>query len=542
MLRISALGMAAVLFLSSTLCPPSVVGEAPVAASEPLYGVEHPLVQSIELLYSRSNLAFPTATYPVVRSELYSAARRLQKNAQSLAERDRVEAFLVRLGYSPDAYHYELSTNLVAQAYLPDGLRYDDYADLSAKGNSVATIQGGAVRDAHAALFVQVELGREFAAFTDDRPYTNLPIYENGIPFVGEYAEVMAAYLHYELGDAEIVLGRAPFFVGPSPFSSLHVAQEVPFLDAVRLSLPLGAVRFHWLAATLENRRARGEPERGELPIGYDYGRNIILYNLQRVEFSHKRMRAGLGVQAITARRDNMFLLSDLFAAATGLYSESPASNLSVVGDVSLVLRPGLVGFLQSGFDAIDLEAFGAEQSVAPSIFALLGGVRVRSEGPRAIWDGVLEIGDTHYLWGSFDDAEYLSRAIYRRELVGESEYMALSSPYGPGVTWLRTRVGVESVDGLDFGMELLLRWSNSVAGLTALRDEAGAYRDDSVVATAARDFALGFGGELGYRPREHTRIAAAPAVQLRSSEAWVEIILSIESSFTHVDSVVPVH
>ncbi|TVR91241.1 MAG: hypothetical protein EA428_06465 [Spirochaetaceae bacterium] len=535
MMRPPVLALAAALCLSLVAYPPSAMGEA-------LYGPDHPLVRSIELLYSRSNLAFPTATYPLSRRELYIAARHLQRQAHSAAERDRVEAFLLRLEYSPEEYHYKLTTNLVAQAYLPDGLRYDDYADLSAKGNPVATIQIGAWRDSRSALFLQAEIGREFASFDDNRPYTNLPIYQDGIPFVGEYAEVTAAYLHYVLGDSEIVIGRAPFYVGPSPFSSLHVAGEIPFLDAIRLSLPFGALRFHWVVATLENRRARGEPERGELPIGYDYGRNIILYNLQRLEFSHNRVLAGLGVQAITARRDNMFLLSDFFAPVAGLYSEAPVSNLSVVGDLSIVLRPGLVGFVQSGIDALDLEAFGADDSGAPSIFAVLGGVHARSERPGAIWDGVLEIGDTHYLWGSFDDAEYLSRAIYRRQLVGESEYMPLSSPYGPGVTWLRSRVGVASLDGLDFGLELLLRWINPVASLTAIRDDVGAYRDDLAAAAASRDFALGFGGELGYRPWEHTRIAASPAVQLRSSEAWVEIILSVESSFSHSRSMVPLN
>ncbi len=533
MVRFPALVMAALLLFACVLYPRSVAGE-------PLYGADHALVRSIELLYTRSNLAFPTATYPLSRSELYTAARNLESQAQSLSERDRVQAFLVRLGYSPEVYHYELSTELVAQAFLPGGLKYDNYAELSAKGNSVAAIQVGARRDARAALFLQAEIGREFASFTDDKPYTNLPIYESGVPFVGEYTELTAAYLHYVLGAAEVVIGRAPFFVGPSPFSSLHVAEEIPFLDAVRLSLPFGLAHFTWLVATLENRRAGGEPERGELPIGYDYGRNIILYNLQRVEVSHKRVRVGVGVQAITARRENMFQLSDFVAAGAGLHSESPVSNLSVVGDMSLVLRPGVVGFLQSGFDAIDLEAFGAQEAGAPTIFAVLGGVHARSEGPRAIWDGVLELGDTHYLWGSFDDAEYLSRAIYRRELVGESEYMPLSSPYGPGVTWIRGRVGVDSLDGLDFGMELLVRWINPAASLTAIRDETGAYRDDSVSATAARDFALGFGGELGYRLWEHTRVAAAPAVQVRNSDAWVEIILSVESSFSRASRHVP--
>ncbi len=535
MVRPPVLALSAVLLLAWVAAPPLAMGEV-------LYGPEHPLVRSIELLYARSYFAFPTATYPLSRRELYTAARNLERQAHSLAERDRVDAFLLRLEYTPDEYHYELTTDLVAQAFLPDGLKYDDYADLSAKGSPVATIQLAARRDSRSGLLLQAEIGREFASFTEDRPYTNLPVYEQGFPFVGEYAEVTAAYLHYVLGNSEIVLGRAPFYVGPSPFSSLHVAREVPFLDAVRFSLPFGAMRFHWLAATLENRRASGEPERGELPIGYDYGRNIILYNLQRLEFSHRRVRAGLGVQAITARRDNMFLLSDFFAPVAGLYSESPVSNLSVVGDLALVLRPGLVGFVQSGFDAVDLEAFGADESGAPSIFAVLGGVHGRSERPGAIWDGVLEIGDTHYLWGSFDDAEYLSRAIYRRQLVGESEYMPLSSPYGPGVTWLRSRVGVASLDGLDFGLELLLRWINPAASLSAIRDDVGAYRDDSAVASTAREFALGFGGELGYRPWEHTRIAAAPAVQVRNSDAWVEIILSVESRFSHSRSMVPLN
>lgn len=533
MVRFPAFAMAAVLLLFCMLSP------RPIAA-EPLYGPEHPLVQSLELLYSRSYLAFPTATYPLSRSELYSAAQNLERQALSYAERDRVDAFLFRLGYSPDTYRYDLSTELTAQAYLPDGLSYDNYAELSAKGASVATLQAGVLRDARRALFVQAEIGREFASFSDQKPYTNLPVYENGVPFVGEYAEVTAAYLHSVLGEAEVVLGRAPFFAGPSSFSSLHVAREVPYLDAIRLSLPFGLVRFNWLVATLENRRANGEPERGELPIGYDYGRNIILYSLQRIEFAHKRLRVGLGAQAITARRENMFLLSDFFAAGAGLSSQAPVSNLSVVGDLSLVFAPGFVGFVQSGFDAIDLTVFGAEESAAPSIFAVIGGIHARSEEPRAIWDAVLEFGDTHYLWGSFDDGEYLSRAIYRRELVGESEYLPLSSPYGPGVTWLRGRAGVESLDGLDFGMELLVRWINPVADLTAIRDETGAYRDDFNAATAARDFAVGFGGEIGYRPWEHTRFAAAPAVQVRNSETWVEIILSIESSFSYSSTRVP--
>lgn len=512
---------------------------APVAGNvEPLYGVNHPLVRSIELLYSRSNLVFPTTQYPISRYELYQAARSLERHAVSPAERDRIAAFLERIAYSPEVYRYGIGLDLAAQAFVPDGVRTDEYLMLSRKGLPVAAVQLGVRRDDGPGLFLQTEFGREFASFSNDNPLTNLPLYEDGVPFVGEYLDVTAAYLYYRLGTLELVAGRSPLHLGPSRFSSLLVSQDVPFLDAVRLTIPFGDLRLSWSAATLENRRTVGEPERGELPIGYDFGRNIILYSLQRVEYSRRRVRAGLGLQALTARRGNMLLLSDFFPVAGAFQSEAPVSNVSLVADLSIAIRPGIAGFAQAGLDELDLQVFGQDDSNVPTVFAALGGVHLRREEPTAVWDGVLEIGDTHYLWGSFEDEEYLSRAIYRRALVGEGRHLPLSSPYGPGVSWLRGQVRTESPAGMDYGLELLVRWINPAASLTAIRDTPGSYRRDADTALTERELALSLSGELGYRPWEHMRLSVAPVFEVRDSDTWVEVILSITSSFVYVKDV----
>jgi hypothetical protein len=72
--------------------------------------------------------------------------------------------------------------------------------------------------------------------------------------------------------------------------------------------------------------------------------------------------------------------------------------------------------------------------------------------------------GNTHYLWGSFDPNYYLSRAIYRIRLDGGTLAMPLTSPFGPGCSWITAEANLGFPAG--FGAAVSYRFVRRLAGV----------------------------------------------------------------------------
>jgi hypothetical protein len=83
------------------------------------------------------------------------------------------------------------------------------------------------------------------------------------------------------------------------------------------------------------------------------------------------------------------------------------------------------------GLDDFDARIFGIPDDPIPTIPALIVEVRYTDD----TWMALLSGGSTHYLWGNYSTP--LGKAVYRILLDNGVEELPLTSPYGPGATWI---------------------------------------------------------------------------------------------------------
>jgi hypothetical protein len=285
-------------------------------------------------------------------------------------------------------------------------------------------------------LFIQIVLQRQWL---DSDAWSNLPIPAGGNPVPAEYNNIRAGYLAMPVGPIHVTIGRQQVSIGPHPFDSLMVSDRTPFLDAVATRLSSGPLEMTWLISTLENGIAQPDVEPVVNPL-YGFDTNTIFYNIHHFQWNWPRLNIGIGSQILVAREMNNFHLGDFFPVFSWHNADIIPNNMCLVGDV--VFRPydGSQLFVQYGFDDIDGSIFGWVDSEVPTICGLIVG-----GSHRLPWlNGRVEAvgGYTHYLWGNFDEEQFLARAIYRLEADGSRKSMPLTSPYGPGAAWLDAAIG----------------------------------------------------------------------------------------------------
>ena len=313
---------------------------------------------------------------------------------------------------------------------------------------------------------------------------TNLPVPVEGNPIPVENNLLWEGILRIPVGPLMTTVGRQQVALGPDPLDSLYVSERVPFLDAIQSMLSLGPLTMTHVISTLENRRAAPDTVVPDRAL-YDFGTNIILYNIHYYSWDWGPLQTGFGSQVLIARAMNQFQLGDFFPVFSWHQADITPNNMSLVGDVVFQLGRAGEAFLQYGWDDISAETFGFADTVVPTIDAYLGGwrgewslsgaggLRGGARGDGRVGgrpggdepaDGSVETtpgrptsdsappllsadllaGYTHYLWGNFEDANSLARAIYRLEGDGTRPSMPLTSPYGPGALWFRARASLE--------------------------------------------------------------------------------------------------
>ena len=237
----------------------------------------------------------------------------------------------------------------------------------------------------------------------------NWPPSEEGDPVALENNMVRLGYLYLRQGPVELTFGRQHVSIGPSPFTSIAVSPAIPFLDALDVIVVLGPLRMTLLLSTLENRKASGDV----LILNPDYAflNTVILYNTHYFsgfslpESWHRQQRY------YNTSRERISI-SDFFPVFSWHNGNIKPNNMSLFFDVSAVPFKGLEVYGQFGFDDINANIFGSNDSGIPTIGAGLFGSEWFGGTERFPIRAAAEIGYTHYLWGSYNDSIPLARAI----------------------------------------------------------------------------------------------------------------------------------
>jgi hypothetical protein len=422
-------------------------------------------------LYLEAGLVPPTASWPASHAELTGYVEALQVEDLSGPLRARTRSLAGALSATgavssrTDPVHISAALTLMPQYYLdqPRGT----FAEQSRVESPLGQLELGLGRRTGAYLHAEGALQREWQI---DSP-TNIPGPVDGNPLRFENNLMREGYVFLPIGPMDLAFGRQDMSLGPGAAGadSLYVTDRVLFLDALRATMRLGPVKMTSVTSTLENGRA--VPDVELVTDGpYAFERNTILYNIHYFEYAWRRVRLGLGSQIVAVRALNGFQLGDFFPVFSWHNADITPNNMSLVGDVSVAVAPGVQIWGQYGYDDISGEAFGFGDSEIPTIDAYLGGVRIRRRlpvggrgergagvvGPQAAPAVTLGadavVGYTHYLWGNFDDDIALARAVYRVEADGPRQSMPLTSPHGPGALWVGAG-GSAEWRGLDLGL-----------------------------------------------------------------------------------------
>jgi hypothetical protein len=272
--------------------------------------------------------------------------------------------------------------------------------------------------------------------------------------------------------------GRDTVHWGNSQGSTLYASKLLPYLDSVRINVPLGPFSFDYFLGTIMPRRsahsdvdeAACRDYSGLVDLGDYFGfsksgpsPSTILAVAHRFQWNFGRVKAGVGGTIIYARSNNQFLITDLLPILIYHNADSVPNNLSLIFDVSWAILPGLNLSVMAGLDDLNARIIGISDGSVPTIPGAVFQLEYSAAG-NFFQYYMLEGGYTHYLWGNFAYTDnndwrgvYLARAIYRYIHFNHSVLLPLTSPYGPGTLWLKLRGDFKFPSrGIRAGAELL--------------------------------------------------------------------------------------
>jgi hypothetical protein len=249
--------------------------------------------------------------------------------------------------------------------------------------------------------------------------------------FPVEFHGVQVGDLTYNFHPLEVSVGRNKVHWGPTK-NSLIVSDQVPFLDRVTLHFPMGDWALDSLVASPETRE------------GTTVNYTVTTYQVaHRVSWRTEGLEIGFTEQAILDRNSydasgavtasGAYSLSDFFPFFTIHQADQRPFNSMTVLDAAWQMTPEWRLSAESGLDDVDARLFGIPDDPIPTIAATIVGLDWHRD--RWTWQG--EWGNTHYLWGNHDDANRYGKSIYRIFLDNGVQELPLTSPYGPGATWV---------------------------------------------------------------------------------------------------------
>jgi len=440
--------------------------------------------------YLRRGVAFPTSSFPLSQREA-TAIRSGEAPSIDTPPQGTRRYLSIRIETRPEYYVNVSRNGLIEQIPVED-----PFATLDLE----AGVVGGAVVRAAGVLQREWDFGSS----------ANVPAPREGNALPFENNLLRTGYLYVPVGPLNVTFGRQQIHLGALPRNSLYASSRLPFLDALRATLRLGGLSMTSITSTLENSRATPDVEFEQREL-YGFDRNTILYNTHHFEYAWPRLRIGLGSQIVVARDMNEFHLGDFFPVFSWHNADIYPHNMSLIADLSLALVPGLALHVQAGWDDINGEAFGFEDSEIPTTDAYVAGVERTSDIGAAELSVTASIGYTHYLWGSFHAEDALSRAVYRLQTDGPPRPMPLTSPYGPGALWF------------DFGSRFA--WERVSAGLEyrflGQKLDANLFSTPYVASSYLEEAAYGLMNtvivDAEYRPWEWASLGVRPGIRFGS-------------------------
>jgi hypothetical protein len=406
-----------------------------------------------------------------------------------------------------DPATYEVSAELDTIVQYRYNIERPTFADQVRNEAPVAQLRLGYEQIDGASILIEASLQREWV---DNESVWNVPNGVDGNPVRIENNAVTQGYVALPVGAANLTFGRQKIHIGPDRTDSLSASNRIPFYDALVLELPLGGLTMTSVTSTMENRRASPDVPEISPRDDYGYGETIILYNIHYFSYAWDRIQAGIGSQVIIARENNTIQFGDLFPVFSWHNADITPNNMCLIADAEFAVTPELSTYVQFGFDDISGSAVGVADGAIPTISAILAGAEWN---PTTAIQGRLQTGYTHYLWGMFDDDEYLSRAVYRWNADSGYESMPLTSPWGPGVIWVQTDA---RFDFEHFEVSPVI----VVLGRKPVSLFSTPYGASDAIEAAAREWSGDIRVEAAYRVGEIGRVSATPGLRIDDTGA----------------------
>lgn len=500
------------------------------------------LVYNLNDLYVQAGRAFPTASFPVDKAELYSLALDLRRSADSRALRAGIDDYLAALNYAPEEREVVSEEGAAYEHYFRGAeavyTRDYDYFRSYMATEPFLTWALSAGSDGKTGIHVSAEIKQQ--ADPDVYPDTNLFSGWEGNPVAVENYFITTGYFTHRSGDLLLQLGRTPVHFGAGDFSSMLPSDRLPYLDAFYYTWTMGPLKMSSFFSSLCNQAGDGEeiPDAAVFPdIAFDS--TMILAAMHRFEWAFERLRLGITGLHFSSRENNAFHLGDIFPVFSWHNGQVGVHNMSLVFEAGLVPFKGLELFAQAGYDDINSEDIsGVGDTDIPTIPAYILGAKYTHAPGNWKATYLLEGGYTHYLWGNFHEFDpnkgnYLSRAIYRYLRDEEIILLPMTSPFGPGTIWLRGDADIQFHPAWSAGVRTETVFKNTRADLVTTR-----YRADEEVADAAMElwgyYALR--ADYTYKQSEKCRfsIYMEPAIVVRDTTIWPELSIGINADLIH--------
>ena len=273
--------------------------------------------------------------------------------------------------------------------------------------------------------------------------------------------------------------------------STFYPSVILPYMDSLRLNVPLGPFSFDYMLASIMPKKAGPGYKDVDSTLFEDYGYDniniyksnplgdyfgfmkdltdtnpsVILVAAHRFEWNFGKIKTGAGGVIVYARSNNQFLITDILPVMIYHNADSAPNNLSLILDAQWAFFPGFCFSAMLGLDDLNAKSIGIPDGQIPTIPGMILQLEYSMNSPKLFQSYIFEAGYTHYLWGNFaytDDPKewygvHLARAIYRYNPGKYAVLLPLTSPYGPGALWFKLKSNhLFSNVNLNIGSELL--------------------------------------------------------------------------------------
>ncbi len=462
-------------------------------------------VRLIDIYYTKAGLTLPENSYPVNRNTLIKWAEDLSRNKNlSSALQVQLDEFINKLSIQGGSETGEIDWSAGYEQYL----RTEDHSENVAQDYlselPLSVFGGSFVNYEYGGVCLELILKREYSAY----PENNFFISKPGNPVALENQIVSKGYAFYSNDFLEMIIGRIPSHYGDPNFNSLMANKNLPFLDQVKLEMNIAGFRLEYYLASLENRRAAEDIDLSG--TRFIWGENSIWTTMHRLVYSFDTFTMSLAEQSFLSRVNNQLYIGDITPISVLHNTWLSNINISIFTDFTWAVIPGLELYYQLGIDDINAsDVFGISDSDIPTIDAHIFGIYHAGDIAGHPYSVKLEIGSTHYLWGSIDESDPLEEAIYRVYLDDGNILIPFSSPYGPGAIWAELDSEISTEFGLSGGLFFNYLNKNTLADLVTTPYA----RNDEVMADAPRTNRFEFGANINYNLFDLIDLYAKPAV-----------------------------